>query len=54
MADYEKMAKLGEIIRKLNMSGDTTAIKDNVVNKIKDRYNLSDEVKSKLGWLLLP
>lgn len=44
----EKMAKLSEIVRKLNMSGDTTDIKDNIVNKIKDRYNLSDEVKSKL------
>lgn len=48
----EKMAKLGEIVRKLNMSGDTTDIKNNVVNKIKDRYNLSDEVKSKLSDMI--
>jgi len=48
----EKMAKLKEIVRKLKISGDTGDISNNVIEKLKNRYNLSDEVKSKLSEMI--
>lgn len=45
----KKIAKLVELINKLNINTtDSSKIKENIANIIKDRYNLSDDVSSKL------
>lgn len=51
----EKIAKFADIIAKLNRNSsaeDARKIKENIANTIKERYNLSDDVASKLNNMM--